>query len=149
MHAPAATLGPTTPPSLLIAEDKIHALQSLDDWVRHAYPLCRVCHAATAADARRLALAERPTVVLVDIDMHDALGFEILRVLRTELPDAHLIALSMFHAEAWRDYAAGAGAKACLSLATSDSQLKDTIEALLTPPRHPTDRPGAREIETD
>jgi len=134
MNAPDEPLGPATPLALLIAEDKEHALRSLHDWVTHEYPLCRVSHAATAAEARRLALAERPAVILVDIDMHDAKGFEILRVLRTELPGAHLIALSMFHAEAWRDYAAGAGARACLSLATADSKLKETIAALLAPP---------------
>jgi DNA-binding NarL/FixJ family response regulator len=131
------------PFALLIAEDKIHTRQLLQDWVTHEYPRCRISHAANAEDARRVALAERPAVILVDIDMHDARGFEILRVLRIALPEAHLIALSMFQADAYRDYAAGAGAQACLSMATTGSKLKDTIGALLAPSRGPVIATGS------
>lgn len=134
MHDPGESLS-AAPSALLIAEDKVYTRQLLQDWVTQEYPRCRISHAANAEDARCVALAEHPAVILVDIDMHDSKGFEILRVLRTALPKTHLIALSMFQADAYRDYAAGAGAEACLSMAIVDSKLKATIGALLTPLR--------------
>ena len=134
MHDTVAPLS-AAPSALLIAEDKVYAAQLLQDWVTQEYPRCRISHAANAEDARRVASVERPAVILVDIDMYDAKGFEILRVLRTDLPEVHLIALSMFHADAYRDYAAGAGAEACLSMAGVGSKLKDMIGALLASSR--------------
>lgn len=127
-------------PAVLIAQDKAHARLSLHAWVAQQYPHCRVLDATDAAEACRLALAERPAVVLVDIDMHDARGFEVLRALRTALPQAHLLALSLFHADAYRDYAAGAGAEACLSLTLSGPKLKDTLATFLAPSRGPHPR---------
>lgn len=132
MHALDVPLA--TPSAVLIAADKMSACQLLQDWLTREYPRCRVLHVANPKDARNIALAERPEVILVDIDMPDTRGFEILRVLRTELPDAHLIALSLFDAEVFREYAAGAGAKACLSMAVGDSRLKELIGALLASP---------------
>ena len=132
----------TPPTALLVVEDNLHARQWLRDWAERECPKFRLLFAAGLDEARRLARAHRPAVALVDIDMHDARGFEILRLLSSVAPDVHLIALSMFNAEAYRDYAAGAGAKACVSLATSDSKLKDTVGALLGSSRG--DPPGRR-----
>ena len=121
----------TEPSALLIVEQGSGVRHLLHEWVRAEHPDCRLLQATSAAEARRIAGAERPVLVFVNLDMRDNEGFDALRALRTELPQAHLIALSLFHADAYRDYAAGAGAEACLPMAVLEPRLRDSFDALL------------------
>lgn len=118
-------------PALLLVEANEFIRARLHDWFRCEFPAYRFIEAAGYDDARAAAFAHEPSVALVDIDLPNGRGFEILRMLRGVVPDAHLIALSMYHAETFRAYAANAGAIACLSLHMSDSMLRNLVGVVL------------------
>ena len=54
-----------------------------------------------------------------------------MRMLKGAVPRAHLIALSTYHAETYRGYAAKAGASGCLSKSSLNAELKNLIDTLL------------------
>jgi len=121
-------------PALLLVEANEFIRARLHDWFQCEFPQYRFLEAASFDQARQLAFAHHPLVALVDIDMPHAEGFDVLRMLRGVIPDAHLIALSMYHAEAYRQYASNAGAIACLSLHMSDSMLRNLVGVVLAEP---------------
>jgi DNA-binding NarL/FixJ family response regulator len=122
-------------PALLLVESNEFIRARLHDWFRCEFPQFRFLEASTFEQARSLAFAHVPRVALVDIDMPHAEGFDVLRMLRGVVPDAHMIALSMYHADAYRQYAANAGAIACLSLHMTDSMLRNLLGVVLTEQR--------------
>ena len=122
-------------PALLLVEGNEFIRARLHDWFSCEFPHYRFLEAGTYDEARALAFAHAPSVALVDIDLPHAKGFDILRMLRGVIPDAHLIALSMYHAETFRAYAANAGAIACLSLHMSDSMLRNLVGVVLSEQR--------------
>ncbi len=125
---------PMAAPTVVVAVRHAGCRTRLGQWLAHEYPSCRCLDAVSSEQARHIAISESPAVALVDIDMPAAQGFEILRMLRTLAPRARLVALSAYHAETYRDYAAGAGAAVCLPMGLPDSKLKYAIGALLAPP---------------
>lgn len=118
-------------PALLLVEANEFIRARVHDWFSCEFPHYRFLEASSYEEARALGCQYQPSVALVDIDLPDAKGFDILRMLRGVAPDAHLIALSMYHAETYRAYAASAGAIACLSLHMSDSMLRNLVGVVL------------------
>jgi DNA-binding NarL/FixJ family response regulator len=119
-------------PALLLVEGNEFIRARLHDWFSCEFPRFRFLEAGTYEEARTLAFEYSPRVALVDIDLPDAKGFDILRMLRGVVPDAHTIALSMYHADTYRHYAESAGAIACLSLHLSDSMLRNLVGVVLS-----------------
>lgn len=126
-------------PAVLVADSNELIRARLRDWLAQEFPHCRCVEATTFDEARNLASTEFPDAALVSIDIPDAKGFEILRMLRTEAPAAPLVAYSAYHADFYRDYALGAGAAACVSPHALDGTMHRLVDALLArgPPPGP------------
>lgn len=74
--------------------------------------------------------AERPDVVLLDLDLTDVNGFEILGTVR-ELSDVPVLAITSHDVEDDRIKALRAGADDCVTKPTSEREVFARIEALL------------------
>ena len=74
--------------------------------------------------------AERPDVVLLDLELADVDGFEVLGTVR-ELSDVPLLALTAHDGEDERIKALRAGADDCVTKPTSEQEVLARIEALL------------------
>lgn len=105
--------------------------ERLRDWARHDLPPARIVVAPGAADLPRRA-ARRGVVALVDIDLPGKAGLELLHQVRHRLPTAALVALSAYYADAYQDYAIGAGAVACVAPQVIDGQLRALVTALMS-----------------
>jgi DNA-binding response OmpR family regulator len=84
---------------------------------------------------------ERPDLVVLDLDLTDADGFEVLATIR-ELSDVPLIALSGRDGEATRVRGLRAGADDCVTKPAGEIELQARIEALLRRPGGPDQRPA-------
>lgn len=74
--------------------------------------------------------AERPDVVLLDLDLADVNGLEVLGTVR-ELSDVPVLAITAHDGEANRIQALRAGADDCMTKPTSEQEVLARIEALL------------------
>ena len=68
-------------------------------------------HASTVAAAIASILVERPELVILDMQLADGTGFDVLRAIRQQAPDIDVYFLSNFAAYPYRDLAERLGAK--------------------------------------
>jgi DNA-binding response OmpR family regulator len=101
---------------------------SLEELLREAG--IEVVQAADGAAGLKAFYAERPDVVLLDLDLADVNGFEILSTVR-ELSDVPVLAITANDGETDRIRALRAGADDCMTKPTSEQELLARIEALL------------------
>jgi signal transduction histidine kinase len=94
----------------------------------------KVAEAATGAEALRLALAEHPALVILDVNLPDIDGFEVCRRLKKERDGAALPVLHVsaaFTSATHRAMGLDGGADAYLTEPVEPAVLRATIEALL------------------
>ncbi len=97
--------------------------------------------APTGNEGLRAFYEERPDIVVLDLDLADADGFDVLATIR-ELSDVPLIALSGSDGEDERVRGLRAGADDCVTKPAGDSELQARIEALLRRPSSSSQRPA-------
>ncbi len=97
--------------------------------------------AATGNEGLRAFYDVRPDVVVLDLDLADADGFDVLATIR-ELSDVPLIALSGHDGEDERVRGLRAGADDCVTKPAGCPELQARIEALLRRPGNSTQRPA-------
>ncbi len=88
-----------------------------------------VGQAATGEEAVRLALEQRPDVVLLDIRMGDSDGLEALDTIHKKLPDTRVVILSMFDNPTYIARAVTLGASDYLLKGSSGEDLVSAIQA--------------------
>ena len=81
-------------------------------------------------EALRKAQALRPQVILIDLAMPDLHGLEAIPQLRSMLPDAGIIALTLLDSGGYRQAAMAAGASDFVSKARLDTDLLPAIRRL-------------------
>jgi two-component system, NarL family, invasion response regulator UvrY len=92
-----------------------------------ALPGVQIIEAATGREALMLVRAERPALIILDLNLPGLGGLELLRRLLTEHPEARLVVLSM-HAEAfYATRALRAGAVGYLSKNASPEELLEAV----------------------
>lgn len=123
-------------PAIVVAGSDARWRARLCEWLGHEFPGWRSVEAAGRDDVRRLVIAQRPAMVLVDLDAHGLLGLDMVRLTRTLAPKAAPVALSAYNADAYRDYAIGAGAVTCVSPQALDGELKNLLGSLLRAAGH-------------
>jgi DNA-binding response OmpR family regulator len=101
---------------------------SLEELLREAG--IEVVQAVDGAAGLKAFYAERPDVVLLDLDLADVDGFEILSTVR-ELSDVPVLAITANDGETDRIRALRAGADDCMTKPTSEQELLARTEALL------------------
>ena len=116
------------PKKVLIIEDNRHLREILAS-ILHTTGYV-IMEAATGLQGIETALAERPSLILLDLDLPDITGIETARVLKqnpltTGIP---IIACSAMSGSEWRDIALGAGMDDYLQKPISLAIIKAKIE---------------------
>ena len=86
-----------------------------------------VGEAANGLEAIELARQHRPDVIIMDVGMPDMDGIEATRLLKTELPDARIVGLSMFKDDSVAQRMFSAGADAFVFKTASSAELLKAI----------------------
>jgi DNA-binding NarL/FixJ family response regulator len=124
---------------VVIADDQPLIRAGLRPLLDRAEDIEVVGEAVDGAEAVRLARAERPDIVLMDIRMPVMDGVEATRRIVEELPDTRVIVLTTFELEEYVFASLRAGASGFLGKDVEPERLRDAVrvvaagEALLTP----------------
>jgi len=89
-----STLGDT--PIILVVEDHDVVRTSLCNWLHASFPNLDCLEARGGEEAVALALAERPAIILMDINLPDMNGIEAMRRIKTAAPQIHVVMLSIY-----------------------------------------------------
>jgi DNA-binding NarL/FixJ family response regulator len=93
--------------------------------------VCIVGEADNGRDAVAMAKRERPDLVVMDISMRELNGIEATAQIRTEIPEARILILSMHTTEDFVRRALKAGASAYLVKDSAPLELRMAIEAAM------------------
>jgi len=89
-----------------------------------------VGHAADAESAIRGILAARPDAVVLDIQLSEGNGFDVLRALRAQAPDIRVYVLTNFANDAYRQAAGRLGASGFFDKTNEFERLRDALAAV-------------------
>jgi DNA-binding NarL/FixJ family response regulator len=79
-----------------IVEDDGPAREVLTDWIRHAHGFRCVSQHGSAESALMKLQAEKPSVVLMDINLPGMSGIECVRQLKPQLPNTQFVMLTVY-----------------------------------------------------
>ena len=79
-----------------IVDDDGPAREILTDWIRHAHGFRCVSQYGSAESALMRLQAEKPSVVLMDINLPGMSGIECVRQLKPQLPDTQFVMLTVY-----------------------------------------------------
>jgi two-component system response regulator NreC len=117
------------PTRILIADDHGVLRAGLRALLNAEPDLVVVGEAADGQEALRLAGEMHPDVVVMDISMPDADGIEVTRHLRKDLPDVHVLILTVHEDESLLRAAIRAGAAGYIVKRAVESELISAIHA--------------------
>jgi DNA-binding NarL/FixJ family response regulator len=83
-------------PVFLLVESSPFLRPVLSGWLEDVLDDSRILIAVNGEEALKLVASERPSYVLVAINMHDRTDIELIRQLRHAIPEARIIATSWF-----------------------------------------------------
>jgi len=89
-----------------------------------------IAEAADGVEAVEKALAEKPSVCILDVGMPRMTGLQAAREIRSQLPDARVLMLSMHDDERYLFEALKAGASGYVLKREADQDLVDAVRAL-------------------
>ena len=84
-------------------------------------------HASTADAAIAGILVERPDLVILDMQLADGTGFEVLRAIRKQAPQIDIYFLTNFAAFPYRDLAERLGAKGFFDKSRDFDLMRDVV----------------------
>src|SRR3954471_17664621 len=84
------------PITVLLADDHALVREALANWLRAAGDMKVLGEVGSADEAVAISVRERPSVVLLDIDMPGLLAFDAVRTIRSRSPETRIIMLSGF-----------------------------------------------------
>ena len=126
---------PTTPISVVVADDVVEIQQLLQQWLRELGYL--VTCVSTGKEAVRILRTVHVDMVITDILMPDGDGLEVISELRKAQPTARLIAMSgggnHLRAADCLKFAKGLGANAVLMKPFNRQQLVEVVTQQLSP----------------
>ncbi|OKL54661.1 DNA-binding response regulator [Bowdeniella nasicola] len=115
---------------VMIVDDHEIVRRGIAEIVDRADGLMVVAEAGTVAEAVRRATLVRPEVVLVDLQLPDGTGIDIINALRQEVPDAKAVILTSFDDDDAVSQALDAGAKAYLLKTVRGVEISDVVKAV-------------------
>ena len=124
--------------TVLIADDNAQFRVLLREIVAEEPDLHVVGEAADGAEAMRLAQELWPDILLLDLNMPQGNGLEVLRWSKVERPESKVIIVTVHDEDAYRQAAVASGADAFLLKKTLGTVLLPTIQHLrgaLAPPQ--------------
>jgi len=84
-------------------------------------------HASGAAAATRAILEARPEVVLLDVQLAEGSGFDVLRAIRTQAPEIDVYMVSNFAADPYRQLAERLGARGFFDKSSEFGRIRDVV----------------------
>jgi CheY-like chemotaxis protein len=111
--------------NLLIVDDMKSFLDLEKAFLRRAD--CRVLTAATGLEAIRVAQAEQPDLIILDIEMPELNGIEATRILKANRATA-AIPIVIFSSTTRKDEAMAAGAQEFVSKPVDEERFLDTVQ---------------------
>ena len=115
---------------MLLADDHSVVREGLRHVLAGAPELTVVGEAATGPEAMSLAAEEHPDVMLLDLTMPGAGGLEVLRHLRTTLPEIRVLILSVHDDPEYVLESVRAGAHGYLRKDSSPAEIRQAIRAV-------------------
>jgi DNA-binding NarL/FixJ family response regulator len=83
-------------PILLLVEPSPILRSSLHDWLDQALRGHRILTAANGLEALRVCGQERPSHILIEMELPDMPGWEVIEQMRQALPDARIVATGWY-----------------------------------------------------
>ncbi|MPV36224.1 response regulator [Georgenia subflava] len=114
----------------MIIDDHEVVRRGIAEIVDRADGLTVVAEAGSVAEAVRRAELVRPEVLLVDLQLPDGTGIDIIATLRDKVPDARPIVLTSFDDDDALAQALNAGAKAYLLKTVRGAEIADVVKAV-------------------
>jgi len=111
---------------VFVVEDSGLIRERVEDMVAQAGALV-AGHAAGVATAIEGIRELRPDVVILDAQLADGTGFDVLRAIRRQVPPVDAYFFSNYSADAYRLYAVKLGAKGFFDKSSEFDQLRDLI----------------------
>lgn len=84
-------------------------------------------HASGVEPAIRAILLERPELVILDLQLADGTGFDVLRAIRKQAPEIDVYLLSNFAADPYRQLAGRLGAKGFFDKSREFGRMRDVV----------------------
>jgi DNA-binding NarL/FixJ family response regulator len=89
----------------------------------------KVGHAAAAQEAIEAIRAAAPDAVVLDLQLHEGNGFDVLRAVRKEAPQIDVYVVTNFANDSYRQVAARLGARGFFDKSTEFDKLRDALAA--------------------
>ena len=119
--------------TVLIVDDNQHLREILASILRHSgyQPL----EAATGKEAIRKAVAEKPQVILLDLDLPDIKGLDVARTIKATAGSSHIPIVACSASSDWecRDEALHAGMSEYLQKPITFAAIKAVIDKFILP----------------
>ena len=90
-------------------------------------------HAASAAQAIAAIAAAKPDVVVLDIQLEEGNGFDVMRATRASLPQVQFYVLTNFANEAYRRKAESLGARGFFDKSREFERLREALVGIVRP----------------
>jgi two-component system, NarL family, response regulator NreC len=130
--------------TIVIADDHTVVRQGLRLLIDAEPSLQVVAEAGTVADAERLTRAHRPTVLVLDLNMHGESGLEAIPRLRADAPDTAIVVLTMQDDPGFARQALQSGALGFVLKEAADEELLEAIQLAAAGETYLNPRLGAR-----
>ncbi|MPV89439.1 response regulator [Georgenia ruanii] len=114
----------------MIIDDHEIVRRGIAEIVDRADGLTVVAEAGSVAEAVRRGELVRPDVLLVDLQLPDGTGIDIITTLREKIPDARSVVLTSFDDDDALAAALNAGAKAYLLKTVRGAEIADVVKAV-------------------
>lgn len=112
---------------VFLAEDSPLIRERLDAMLA-ACGADRIGHSGNVGPATRSILETRPDLVILDIQLADGTGFDVLRALQDQAPEIEVLLFSNFSADPYRQLAGRLGARGFFDKSREFGQLRDAVE---------------------
>ena len=115
--------------SILLADDNPVFLRIAEQFLKTQENIVIVGTASNGREAIARCRSLRPEVILIDLSMPEMSGLEAIPVLRADLPDATIIALTLLGTDSYRQASMTAGADAFVPKAKLSTDLLPAIHS--------------------
>ena len=121
---------PPQPMKVLIADDHGIVRSGLRMLLERQTDIEVVGEASDGAEARDMAIRDKPDLAILDVKMPKLTGLQATREIRAQAPDVSILILSMYDDERYLFEALKAGASGYVLKAQADSDLIDAVRAV-------------------
>jgi DNA-binding NarL/FixJ family response regulator len=112
---------------VFLVEDSQLVRERLESLLAEVPGATIVGHATRATDAIRDILATQPDLVVLDVQLAEGSGFDVLRALHAQAPQLEVVMLTNYSADPYRQIARRFGARALFDKAREFERVRDLV----------------------